>query len=110
MAGDQILMAPGSELMFHDPAALTIGDAEVHRSALAMLEELTELYASIYVEANVQPVELVRFWMRAESWISTEDAVALGFADGIEPEPDTGLAPPPDTNATAGAVPPLCIM
>lgn len=94
MAGDTILMAPGSVLMLHDPAALTLGNAEVHRSAAAVLEELATIYAGIYAEASGNRASLVRDWMRAESWIAPEDAVALGFADGIEetPAPETGPA------------------
>ena len=106
MAGDRILMAPGSVLMLHDPAALTLGSAEVHRSAAAVLEELATIYAGIYAEASGNRASLVREWMRAESWIAPEDAVALGFADGLEeaPAPAPETAPAPTARAAAPAL------
>ncbi|WP_412506472.1 head maturation protease, ClpP-related [Roseovarius sp. SYSU LYC5161] len=96
MAGDTITIAPAASMMLHDPAAITIGNAAAHRASLAMLEELSEIYAATYAEASGQPVELVRQWMRAESWLSPKDAVALGFADTIEPEPDPQPTPAPE--------------
>ena len=93
MAGDTITIAPAASMMLHDPAAITIGNADQHRASLATLEELSSIYAQTHAEASGQPVELVRQWMRAESWLSPQDAVTLGFADRIEPEPAPQPAP-----------------
>lgn len=93
MAGDTITIAPAASMMLHDPAAITIGNADSHRASLAMLEELSAIYAATYAEASGNAPELVREWMRAESWLSPEDAVALGFADAIEDAPAPQPAP-----------------
>ena len=90
-AGDRITMAPGAIFMLHDPAAITLGDADAHRQAVAMLDELSRVYAQVYADASGNPEPMVRDWMRAESWLGPEEAVALGFADALEepPAPDT---------------------
>jgi len=77
MAGDDITIAPAASMMLHDPMAITMGNADQHRASLAMLEELSAIYAQTYAAASGQPVELVREWMRSESWLSPEDAIAL---------------------------------
>lgn len=87
-AGDVVTMAPGAVWMLHDPGAITLGDADAHRQAVAMLDELSRVYASIYAEASGNAESLVRQWMRAESWLGPDEAIALGFADALEPEPE----------------------
>jgi ATP-dependent protease ClpP protease subunit len=101
MAGDEITIAPAASMMLHDPMALTVGNADQHRASLAMLEELSDIYAQTYAEASGQPVELVREWMKAESWLSPQDAVSLGFADRIEEEPQPAPQPEPDRQMRA---------
>ena len=91
MGGAEIVMDPAAVMMIHDPAALTIGPAQAHRQSAEMLEKLSLVYATAYADRSGNRVSDVLEWMAAESWLTAEEAVALGFADRIaepvEPRP-----------------------
>ena len=84
MGADQIVMDRASVLMIHDPSGVTIGPAADHRRTAEDLEKLAGVYARAYAERSFNRPEDVRAWMLAETWLSAEEAVALGFADRIE--------------------------
>lgn len=88
MGGDTVLIAPAAVMMIHDPLSITIGNADVHRQTIEMLDQLSTTYARAYAEGSGNPERLIRQWMAAESWITDEEAVSLGFADALEPEPE----------------------
>lgn len=80
MAGDEIVMRSGALMMIHDASAMTIGNAEDHRKSSDWLDIESAALASIYAERTGRPAEEMRALMRAETWMSAEDAVAAGFA------------------------------
>jgi ATP-dependent protease ClpP protease subunit len=84
MGADEIIMDRASVLMIHDPSGVTIGPAADHRRTAEDLERLAAVYARAYAERSFNRVEDVRAWMLAETWLTAEEAVALGFADRIE--------------------------
>ena len=87
MAGDDITMAAGSLMMLHDPAAWSTtgrGTAEDHRRDADALDRMGEAYAAIYAARSGNTLDTVREWMRAETWLTGAEAVALGFADFAE--------------------------
>ncbi|MEM6677325.1 MAG: head maturation protease, ClpP-related [Pseudomonadota bacterium] len=83
MAADEIVIDPASLMMIHDPAAMTMGTAEDHRSSADVLDTMSQAYAAIYARRTGNPVVRVREWMAAETWLTAEEAVALGFADRV---------------------------
>lgn len=98
MGADAIEITEGSMIMIHDPATLTFGDAADHERALAQLETMSGTYATVYAKRSGQPVAEVRDWMRAETWMSPEDAIRLGFADEL-------AETPAEANASMSAAP-----
>lgn len=78
-------------VMVHDPRALVAGDAEELRRWAGDLDRIADHYAAAYARRTGHPLERVRAWMRAETWLGAPEAVALGFADALEeqaaPEP-----------------------
>ncbi len=81
MGGDEIIMRTGAMMMIHDPAMITIGNAEQHKKALAGLETASASMAEIYAERTERPIEEIRDDMAEETWLTADEAVESGYAD-----------------------------
>lgn len=82
MAADRLVMSLGATLMIHDPAVMTSGNIAEHRKSIDYLTALAASYADIYAEKTGKTVDEMRALMAAETWMTAEEAVAAGFADG----------------------------
>jgi ATP-dependent protease ClpP protease subunit len=89
MGGDEILIDAAAVLMIHNPASLTIGTAADHRASADTLDKLGGIYADAYAARSGNRVADVLEWMAAETWMTAEEAVALGFADRVTGKPET---------------------
>jgi ATP-dependent Clp protease protease subunit len=83
MAGDQVLMAPTSLLMVHNPLTVAIGDSEEMQKAVAMLAEVKESIINAYVRKTGLSRSKLSGMMDAETYINAKKAIELGFADGM---------------------------
>lgn len=83
MAGDKIIMSPGSTMMIHRASMLAMGDADDMKKAIEMLETVEEGIIQIYSDRTGQTPEAVKGMMDAETWMSPDKAVELGFADQV---------------------------
>lgn len=86
LAGKKRLMATGSRLMIHNPTSFAGGDAADLRSEADVLDGIADDMAKMYSDSTggKVSVEQAREMMDAETWLSPDEAVALGFAHGIE--------------------------
>lgn len=86
LAGKKRLMATGSRLMIHNPTSFAGGDANDLRSEADVLDGIADDMAKMYSDSTggKVSVEQAREMMDAETWLSPDEAVALGFAHGIE--------------------------
>jgi ATP-dependent protease ClpP protease subunit len=92
MAGDEVVMGVGSQLMIHDAWAMSIGSADDMRKAAAMLDSTSNALASTYAaKAGGTPADW-RDVMVAESWYTAEEAVTAGLADRVATTDDQGSA------------------
>lgn len=82
-AADETRMAPNSTLMIHEAWGICIGDASDMLSMGATLDQLSGNIAEIYAAKTGKPVDEMRELMRAETWMTADEAVAAGFADGL---------------------------
>ena len=83
MAGTEVLMAPTSLLMLHNPLTVAIGDSEEMQKAIAMLDEVKESIINAYeLKTGMSRAKLAHL-MDAETWMNAQKAIELGFADGI---------------------------
>jgi len=83
VAGDTVEMALGAVLMIHDPATVTFGTVEDHQESIAMLESLASSYADTYAEKTGAAPDAMRALMRAETWLTAQQAVDQKFADRL---------------------------
>lgn len=83
MAGDVIEMTPGSTMMIHKASAIAWGDTEDFKKMIEMLETVEDGIISIYADRTGNSREAVKELVEAETWMSAEKAVELGFADSV---------------------------
>jgi|GEM_PF-734449 len=84
IAADKVIMGPGSELMIHDAWTIGIGNADELRVVAADLDRLSDNIASMYAEKAGGTAADWRTVMKAETWYSADEAVAVGLADSVE--------------------------
>jgi ATP-dependent protease ClpP protease subunit len=92
MAGDTITMPTGSIMMIHEPSGYTVGPADTHRKTAGALDVMTGVYAQVYAERSAQPEAEIRKMLKAETWLSPEDAMAKGFATTVVDDEDAATA------------------
>lgn len=80
MAGDEVVMSRGSELMIHNAWGYARGDAAVMRQMGTLLEKLSGDLAGIYEARAGSGTDWVKA-MSAETWYTASEAVAAGLAD-----------------------------
>jgi ATP-dependent Clp protease protease subunit len=87
LAADKVVMPFNSMLMIHNPWTMAVGDAKEFRELADRLDKLTEsvLIETYQAKTGMEKEKLVEL-MDAETWLSAEEAVDLGFADVLEEE------------------------
>lgn len=88
---DEVVMGLGTELMIHNPSAMTWGDSDLHRDSADRLDSTRDNLATVYQGKAGGDLKQWRDAMSAETWYSAAEAVAAGLADRldetVEPEP-----------------------
>jgi ATP-dependent Clp endopeptidase proteolytic subunit ClpP len=83
MVGDEIIMPNNSLMMIHDPSAFAGGNAKDLRKTAEVLEKTRANLANIYAARTRQTLAKVLSMMTAETWMTADEAKALGFADRV---------------------------
>jgi ATP-dependent protease ClpP protease subunit len=92
MAGDEIVMGIGSQMMIHDAWGFSQGNAAEMRKAAEMLDSTSNALASTYAARTGGSTTEWRAVMEEEAWYTAEEAVAAGLADRIATSAETGTA------------------
>jgi ATP-dependent Clp protease, protease subunit len=87
LGADEVEMAPGATFMIHEASTVAWGVAEELRQAFEMLDCVSASYAAVYAEETGQDGDVIRQWMRAETWMTAQQAVDNGFADRVGAPP-----------------------
>ena len=93
MAGTTVLMAPTAIMMIHNPLTVAIGDSAEMRKAIHMLDEFKDAIMNAYEIKTGMSRTKISHLMDAETWLSANSAVEMGFADGMLYDPKAGAAP-----------------
>lgn len=83
MAGDDRVMAQGSQLMIHDAWAVCVGNAADMQAMYERLDAESNNIAGFYSARSGGTVAHWRKAMLAETWYSADEAVASGLADRV---------------------------
>ncbi|MBO9125467.1 MULTISPECIES: head maturation protease, ClpP-related [unclassified Rhizobium] len=81
MAGGTVTMSAGAVMMIHDPAGGTFGNSADHSKTIEALEALATAYSRVYAAKSGKTAEECREIMKAERWLTPDEAVKEGFAD-----------------------------
>lgn len=84
MAGDSIYMAPGSQMMVHNPWTFAYGEASELRRLAEVLDGVRDSLVDIYQLRTARPKDDIQALMDAETWMTADQAVSEGFATEID--------------------------
>lgn len=88
MAGDEILMPKDTQLMIHKPWTWTAGNADELRKTADNMDKATKSIQESYLKRFVGDREELQALLDAETYLTAEEAVTFGLADGLlESEP-----------------------
>ncbi|TFL16424.1 head maturation protease, ClpP-related [Jannaschia formosa] len=83
----ECVVAPGAMIMIHKAWGLTIGNADDHEQAAALLTKIDGQIAATYARrAGSGDVAQFMAMMSAETWFDADEAVATALADRIVEE------------------------
>ncbi|MBM4580988.1 hypothetical protein GS452_25650 [Rhodococcus hoagii] len=83
MAGDEIIMGEGAQMMIHEAWLYTSGAADYLRSEADRLDKMTDSITSLYARRAGGEFDEWRALVAAETWFTAEEAVAAGLADRV---------------------------
>jgi hypothetical protein len=84
MAGDEIVMGEGAEMMIHDASGYSYGNAADMSEMADLLDRESNNVANIYARRAGGDAEAWRELMRAETWYWADEAVEAGLADRVQ--------------------------
>ena len=84
MAADKVIMPRNAMMMVHNPWTFGVGDAEEFRKIADTLDQIRESVFAAYADKTGLGRDELLSLLDAETWMTAEDAVGLGFADEIE--------------------------
>ena len=83
MAGDEIIMGEGAEIMIHRAMTLGFGNSGYFENIIQRLDEVDQNIIAILARRSGQDrIEVARM-MDAETFMDTKQAIKLGFADRV---------------------------
>lgn len=83
MAAKKVVMPKASMLMVHKSATASWGNADDLRAMADTLDKIDNSLATVYADRTGKSVEEVMALLGDETWMSADEAVAMGFADEI---------------------------
>lgn len=87
MGADEIVMCTGSMMMIHEAWTIAIGSKTELLKTIEMMDKLDDSLASIYAERLDLDKSFVSDLLKAETWMTAEEAVKDGFADKVKIKP-----------------------
>lgn len=92
MAGDTIIMAPGSMMMVHSPWTFAAGNSDELKKTAGVLDSIEASLVPIYSSRTGMSEEEVIALLKAETWMTPQEAVEKGFADKAEESKSQGYS------------------
>lgn len=96
LAGDEIVMAPGAQMMVHDASAFCYGQASDMAKTSEILNKISDNIAAQYARRGGGTTDEWRAVMLEETWFNDEEAVTAGLADRVLATDDSEESRPAD--------------
>lgn len=87
MGADKIIMNTGTSLMIHEASTWTFGNKSDIQKTLNALETIDDSLVAVYVERTGLEAEEISDLLKAETWMTADEAVEKGFADEVRKAP-----------------------
>jgi len=102
---DEVLISPVAQMMIHMPSTITDGDRTAHLRSVQLLDSTREAILNAYELKAGGKADRAEFrrMMNAETWLSAQEAVDCGLADGIIGE-TASIAPQNVMNAIGSGI------
>jgi ATP-dependent protease ClpP protease subunit len=84
MAGDEVVMPESAMLVLHDPSGLVAGTAADMRATAEALDRMKAGMVAAYRDKSGRRDTEIEALMQVETWLSAQEAAALGLADRVE--------------------------
>lgn len=84
MAGDEIHMALGSEMMIHNPSSYAFGEADDFEKAAESLRKTKESLIDIYEQRTGLSRDELATMMDNETWLTAKEAKEKGFCTSVD--------------------------
>lgn len=81
MAGDEVVMLTGSQMMLHEAWTFCAGNKSYLEKVISQLESVDESLIAIYQEKTGHSDDIIRRWLEGETWFTAQEAVREGLAD-----------------------------
>ncbi|MFV0936142.1 head maturation protease, ClpP-related [Bacillus thuringiensis] len=86
MAGDKVIMPSNTMMMIHQASTFEYGNADLFEKTARDLRKIDSALAASYKKRFVGTDEELKQLLKDETWLTAEEAVALGLADEIADE------------------------
>ena len=86
MAGDKIIMPSNTMMMIHQASTFEYGNADDFEKVAKDLRKIDSALAASYKPRFVGTDEELKQLLKDETWLTAEEAVALGLADEVADE------------------------
>lgn len=86
MAGDEVNMSSNALMMIHDPWIVAGGSADELREQADLLDKVRGQLLATYVSRTDADEKVISDMMTAETWMTSDEALAAGFIDSINDE------------------------
>lgn len=86
MAGDKIIMPSNTMMMIHQASTFEYGNADFFEKTARDLRKIDSALAASYKKRFVGTDEELKQLLKDETWLTADEAVALGLADEIADE------------------------
>lgn len=83
MAGDKVLYSPVGIGMMHNPSTEVQGEVKDLEKAIEVLDKCKDILVSAYCRKTGKSAAEISEMMDRETWMTADEAVEMGFADGI---------------------------
>lgn len=91
---DDFRVQPNTTYMVHKPNAELRGNEDQVEADLKGLKDVTKEYRAAYAKKSGKSEdEIEKLWSKGDLWLTGEEAVAMGFVDGLveEDAPESGI-------------------
>jgi len=82
-AGDHVSMSNHGYYMIHNPWSVSMGDSKDMQATAEILSKIENDLVSIYFKKTGIDKEEIREMMNAETWLTSEEALEMGFVDEL---------------------------